>query len=519
MYLVTAEEMRELDRATIERFGTPGHVLMERAGKGATQVLLERFPQLRRKGRRVVVVAGKGNNGGDGLVMARLLKKRGLRTEVVLLGRAADVKGDAERNLRAYRRLRGALHEVTSAAEVDALATRLRGADAVIDAIFGTGLNSEVRGVQGAAIECINDCGAPVFAVDIPSGLDADTGRPLGCAVRANATATFAFAKVGQMLHPGVELCGHLEVIDIGIAAEAITAQTPRTELLTQAMAAGLAPQRAADTHKGHCGHLLVVAGSFGKTGAAQLVSRGALRAGAGLVTLVGPASLYPIYAAGVLEAMTAALPDVDGQLRFAAERLQELVEGKSAVAIGPGIGTHGDARRTVQWLLQNAGAPLVIDADALTCIASDPSELRRARNPAILTPHPGEMARLLGSTAAEVQADRVETARRFAGEHGCTLVLKGARTVVAAPDGRAWINPTGNPGMASGGMGDALTGIVGGLLAQGLEPAEAARLGVYLHGLAADQAAAEGQIGLTASDVIAALRWSLHSLREDAGA
>lgn len=516
MLLVSADEMRALDRLTIERYGTPGHVLMERAGRGATQALLDVFSHLRRKGRRALICAGRGNNGGDGFVMARLLRRRDVRTEVVLLGRAAEVTGDALRNLEAYRRAHGAIHEVTVTAELDRLADRLDGADVVIDAIFGTGLSSEVRGLQAAAIELINASGVPVFAVDIPSGLNADTGQPLGTAIEAEATATFGFAKIGQVLYPGARLCGRLAVVDIGLAPEAIAEQPPKTALLDAAAVARFIPLRQADTHKGDCGHVLVIAGSFGKTGAAQLVSRAAARVGAGLVTLVGPVSLYPIYAAGVLEAMTDALPDDGGRIRFDEMRLRDLVAGKTAVVIGPGIGTHDDARRVVNWLLLHAGVPIVLDADALTCITADLRALREARGPVLLTPHPGEMARLLGTNAAAIQADRVGNARRFAVAHRCILILKGARTVIASPSGWAWVSPTGNPGMASGGMGDALSGILGGLLGQRVAAAEAAQLGVYLHGMAADRvAAAGGEIGLLASDVIGEVRAALHVLRE----
>jgi hydroxyethylthiazole kinase-like uncharacterized protein yjeF len=514
MLLVSAEEMRTLDRLTIERHGTPGHVLMERAGQGAARVLLEQFPYVRQRGKRVLVCAGKGNNGGDGFVVARLLARRGIETDVVLLARARDVSGDALRNLKAYRRLGRAVREVTGEAGLGILGEALSRADAVVDAIFGTGLASEVRGVHAAAIELVNTAGVPVLAIDIPSGLDADTGQPLGTAIEAEATATFGFAKVGQVLLPGARLCGTLAVIDIGLAAEAIAAHPPRSELLEADAVARLVPQRSPEAHKGDCGHVLVIAGSFGHTGAAQLASRAALRSGAGLVTLAGPASLYPVYAAGVLEAMTDALPDRDGVIRFDRARLEQIVAGKTTVVVGPGIGTHPDARRVVRWLLTNTRVPLVLDADALTVLALDRSVLRRAAAPVILTPHPGEMARLLGATAASVQGDRVGVARRFAVEHGCTLVLKGARTVVGGPGGAVWINPTGNPGMASGGMGDVLSGILGGLLAQGLDAAEAARLGVYLHGEAADRAAESGgEIGLLASDVIDGLRAGLRAL------
>jgi NAD(P)H-hydrate epimerase len=512
MRLVTAAEMRTLDRLTIEG-GTPGHVLMERAGAGATAVFLQCVPRLRRRGARALIVAGKGNNGGDGFVIARLLKQRGVRVQVALLGRAADVGGDALRNLRAYTRRRGALVEVTDEAGLARLAAMAAGVDAVVDAIFGTGLRDEVRGLPAAAIEIINTCGAPVLAVDIPSGLDADTGRPLGVAVQAEATATFGFAKVGQVQHPGIRHCGALAVVDIGIADAALAAVPARTALLDASTAARLVPRRDAEAHKGDCGHVLVLAGSFGHTGAAHLAARGAGRAGAGLVTLVGPASLYPVYAAGVREAMTASLPDDGGRIRFDPEPLAALVAGKTAVVVGPGLGTHEGAAATVRWLLEHTTLPAVLDADALTILARDLAPLRAARGRTVLTPHPGEMSRLAGLDTATIQADRVETARRFATAQGCTLVLKGARTVIADADGRAWINPTGNPGMASGGMGDVLAGVIGGLLAQRLAPAEAACLGVHVHGLAADRAAADGEIGLLAGDVAEGLRPAMASL------
>jgi NAD(P)H-hydrate epimerase len=518
MELVTAAEMRMLDRLTIERYGAPGHVLMERAGRGAAQVALRCFPRLTRKGRRVLIVAGKGNNGGDGFVIARWLRRRGIRTEVMLLGRAADVAGDAKRMLEAYGRGRSAIRELTEGGDLSALQKALAGADLVVDAMFGTGLDKPVAGVHGEVIELINASGVPVFAVDIPSGLNADTGLPMGTAIQAEATATFGFAKIGQVVYPGARYCGQLAVVDIGIAAEAVAAHPPRAALLEPADAARLVPVRQTDAHKGDAGHVLVIAGSFGKTGAAQLAARAAARVGSGLVTVVAPASLYPIYAAAALEQMTEALPDDDGRIRFDAARLTSLLAGKTAVVIGPGLGTHDGAEQTVRWLLANAELPIVVDADAITVLARDLSGVRSARAQPLFTPHPGEMSRLLGVGTAAVQADRAGVARRFAVEQRCTLVLKGARSVIAESSGRLWINPTGNPGMASGGMGDVLSGILGGLLAQGLPPPEAACLGVYLHGAVADRAAADGDVGLVASDVLAGLRQGLHALRAALG-
>ena len=502
MLLVTAAEMRRLDALTIERYGIPGHVLMERAGAGATAVLLEQFPHVRRK--RVVVCAGKGNNGGDGFVMARLLRKKGVRAEVMLLGRATDVKGDARRMLAAARRARVRITEVTSARDVGNLATAVAGAALLVDAVFGTGLNAAVEGRYADVLHLMNASGVPIFAVDIPSGLDTDRGTPIGVAIQAEATATFGFAKLGQVIHPGLAHVGALAVVDIGIAPEAVAEVKPQTHLLDAEMVAPLVPVRGAEAHKGTCGHVLVIAGSRGHTGAALLAAHAACRAGAGLTTLAGPASLNAIYCGGAPEVMTALLADSDGFVRFDEHALRALLEGKTAVIVGPGMGTHTDAERLVRFLLREIDLPMVIDADALTCLARDTSMLRGARAQALLTPHPGEMARMSGSTTAAVQSDRIGVARSFVAAHQCVLVLKGARSIIAAPDGTVWVNPTGNPGMASGGMGDALSGILGALLAQGLSPADAACLAVYLHGAVADHAAASGgEIGLLASDVI----------------
>jgi hydroxyethylthiazole kinase-like uncharacterized protein yjeF len=500
MILVSAAEMRRLDQLTIEH-GTPGHVLMERAGQGASTALLHWFPHVRRKS--VVVVAGKGNNGGDGFVMARLLRRRGVRTRVALLGHQSDVKGDAARHLAAFVKGRGAVEEITTASDLERLSEHISGAALAVDAIFGTGLNAPVAGLAADVIELMNACGTPIFAVDIPSGLDADRGVPLGATVQAEATATFGFAKIGQLLYPGADYCGELAVVDIGITPAAIDIVSPAARVIERSAIAGLVPRRRRDAHKGDSGHALIVAGSRGKTGAAQLAARSALRAGAGLVTLAGPASLNAILCAAAPEVMTAPLPDHDDRLVFDASQLARLLEGKSCVVVGPGLGTHDDAQRTVRWLLEHATVPLVADADALTCLVGLP-EWPRARAALIVTPHPGEMARLTNSDSAAVQSDRVGVALRFAEAKDCLVVLKGARSVIASAEGAVWINLSGNPGMAVGGMGDVLSGILGALLAQGLDPIEAVQLGVYVHGAAADEivAARGSELGLLASEV-----------------
>ena len=517
MILVTAAESREIDRLTIERYGTPGTVLMDRAATGATEVLLARFPHVR--GRRVVVCAGKGNNGGDGCIMARLLRRRGVTAEIVLLGAPDDVRGDAGRALAAARRARVPVHVVDSSGALGAATARFGDAALLVDAVFGTGLNAPVSGLYADCLAAMNASGVPIFAVDIPSGLHADRGTPLGVAIRATATATFGFAKIAHVIYPGLTYTGELSVVDIGLAPAAVAEVQPVTRLLDAEAAGRLVPVRPPEAHKGTTGHVLVIAGSRGHTGAALMASHAACRAGAGLTSLAGPASLNTIYSLGAPEVMTAPQADRDGFVEFDETALRRLLDGKTAVIVGPGIGVHDGAAALVRFLLAEAALPMVVDADALTCVARDPAVLQTARAHPVLTPHPGEMARLLGSDTATVQADRLGTAGDFAAAHRCVLVLKGARTIVAAPetsaDGRLWVNPTGNPGMASGGMGDALSGIIGALLAQRLVPAVAARLGAYLHGEIADHlAATRGPIGFLASDVIDGIPAGLARLR-----
>ena len=513
LYLVTAQQMRELDRLTIES-GTPGHVLMERAGAGATAALLKAFPQVRKK--PVLVFAGKGNNGGDGFVIARLLKNEGVACEVILTAKKDEVKGDALRNLKAFARMRGRISEVTATEQLGAVRKKLSGCGLVVDALLGTGLSAPVRGLMAELIDLINASRVPVVAVDTPSGLDSDRGVPLGTAIRASLTVTFGYPKIGLLYASAKTAVGRLETVDIGIASEALTTVNPQTMLLTQESVGALVRPRTLDAHKGDFGHLLVLAGARGKSGAALLSGGAALRVGTGLVTLAGPSSLNAIFSSVLVEAMTVPMPERhDGSLALNENAVADAVQGKSAIAFGPGIGVSSDTIGLTQWLLLNSTIPLVIDADGLNCLATDLAVLREARVPVILTPHPGEMARLVKTSNAEVQSQRLEVARTFALQHHCYLVLKGSRTVIAAPDGRAWVNPTGNPGMASGGMGDVLTGIIGGLLAQGYTPEHACQLGVFLHGFVGDRAADEkGEVGILARDLIDRLPSGIRALR-----
>lgn len=517
MYLVTAKEMRELDRLTIEEYGTPGHVLMERAGAGATDALLQTFPHVRDTS--VLVFAGKGNNGGDGFVMARLLKKHGVKCEVLLAAEKKEITGDALRNLHAFAKMRGKITEVTESSQLPSIQDKLHRSGLVVDALLGTGLNAPVRGLIASLIDLINMSGLPVVAVDIPSGLDADCGEPLGTAVQAELTVTFGYPKRGQIGDPGAAYVGRLAVVDIGIAAEAIDKVDPRVELLTAEEVGLLVRWRRRAAHKGDFGHLLVLAGARGKSGAALLCGGAALRVGTGLVTLGGPSSLNAVFSSVLIEAMTAPLPELpDGSFCLDENALSQALQGKTAIAFGPGIGVSADTIGLTRWLLNQSKVPVVIDADGLNCVATDVGVLRSAQAPVILTPHPGEMARLLNTTNAEIQSHRLDVARSFATDQRCFLVLKGAHSIIAAPDGRAWINTTGNPGMASGGMGDVLTGVIGGLLAQGYPPEEACWLGVFLHGYAGDIAAEEkGEAGILARDLIERLPGGLRALRQAA--
>jgi hydroxyethylthiazole kinase-like uncharacterized protein yjeF len=515
MLVVTAKEMRELDRLTIEKYRVPSLTLMENAGEAIVLALLKRFGKAAKGG--VLVVCGKGNNGGDGLVVARQLKKKSIPCEVVLLARKEDLAPDAAENFRAYLKIKGTIFEARESS-LALLAQRLKGKKLVVDAILGTGLKEEVRGAYAEAIALINSSGLPVVAADVPSGLDSDTGRPLGAAIKAEMTVALGYPKLGEVIHPGISHAGELVVADIGIHPDAVKEVAPSTELLEDEEIGWLVPARDPDSHKGTYGHLLAVAGSRGKTGAAILACRAAMRVGAGLVTLAAARSLNDIFAGALVEVMTEPLRDnADEEVDpLGDHEWRRILEKKSAVLFGPGVGVNDSARSGLWWLLKNLDVPFVIDADGLNLLAGDIERLGGARQPPVLTPHPGEMARLIGGDTAAVNHDRVGVARAFAGRHRCYVVLKGARTVIATPAGRVFINPTGNPGMASGGMGDVLAGMLAGLLAQGFAVEDALRLGVFLHGFAGDRvAAAKGQIGLIASDVIEALPESLKQLKE----
>jgi NAD(P)H-hydrate epimerase len=514
MLVVTAAEMRGIDRATIDEFGVPGAVLMDAAGKGVADVIAALRPPA---GLRAAIVCGSGNNGGDGYVIARHLHNRGADVRLYLAAPRAKITGDADLHLRVVEKMRLPLVDVTAGA--GALDEFARRADVVVDALLGTGLAAEVRGVYRELIEALGRLPGLKVAVDVPSGLDADRGVPLGIAAPADHTVTMAFPKVGLVGDPGFQRVGRLHVVDIGVPRGLAEERGVRLWLLEEGDVAPLLPVRPAAGHKGTFGHLLTVAGSEGKTGAALLCGLAALRAGVGLSTVASTAAGQRALDAKTREVMTDRLCDADDPEVVDWDHASTLLRGKSAVALGPGIPRGAGVAAFVARLVHECPLPLVIDADGLNHLAGDPAPLRGAAGPRVLTPHPGEMARLCGRATADVQADRLGVARAFAAAHGVVVCLKGARTVVAAPDGRAWINPTGNSGMGSGGTGDVLCGLLGAFLAQGCDAIDAARLAVFAHGRAGDLAAVtRGEAALIASDLLDALPavlrpWERHAV------
>ncbi|MDF0650870.1 MAG: bifunctional ADP-dependent NAD(P)H-hydrate dehydratase/NAD(P)H-hydrate epimerase [Nitrospira sp. LK265] len=502
--IITAAQMQDLDRRTISEAHIPATTLMERAGSGVASCLEQRLGPLR--GKTVTVVCGKGNNGGDGFVAARLLRRRHANVHVLAMTPITDLSRDAATMYKQFVRGAGksSVRLFTSKSQIQVL---LQDSDILIDALLGTGLSSAVTGRYAEAIDSINETDRPVVAVDLPSGLHADTGMILGRAVRASLTVTFGLPKLGLYQNCGIDLAGEVAVVDIGIPPAYIDSVESRTTLITEHEVRTYLPRRQPSSHKGTFGHVGIIAGSVGKTGAAAMAARAALRVGAGLVTVAVPTSVNDILEAKLLEVMTVPMPETKARTfaRTSLDRLVAFMTARTAIAIGPGLSTHPETVELVQGLTKQLDRPAVLDADALNALTGRTAILASCKTPPIITPHPGEMARLeADATPQTVNSDRIGTASRFARERGLFVVLKGARTVVARPDGAVAICPTGNPGMATAGTGDVLTGMVVGLLAQGLPSWEAACAATYLHGAAGDLAAARnGQAGLIAGDVI----------------
>jgi hydroxyethylthiazole kinase-like uncharacterized protein yjeF len=505
--------MREIDRRAIKDLGIPSLVLMENAGVALVDEVMRRLEEQRL---RVTIMCGPGNNGGDGMVAARHLSEHGHEVVVFLGVPRAAFRGDAKAQLRILSRLGTEISVLSSPSSFERAFSRISQSDVVLDALFGTGLDRALEGHWAECVRLVNSCPGLVVAADVPSGLDADKGHPLGECVSADLTVTFGYPKAGITLYPGAHYAGEVVVADIGIPRVIIEEMDIPGELITREILDTVYRDRWPDTHKGSYGHLLVCAGSAGKLGAGILAARGAVRSGAGLVTLAVPASALSVVDASTPEVMAAPLPETDvGSFSLKGlNALQRMISERDALAIGPGVSTHPEVADLVRKILENDGFPAVVDADGLNVLGPDLEFLRNRGQLTVLTPHPGEMGRLLGMKTEQIQADRVGWAIKCAARSGCTIVLKGAGTIVAQPDGRYFINTTGNPGMATGGTGDVLTGMIGAALAMGFDTLTSALAAVFLHGASGDLAAEKmTEHALNATDIIDSLGPALRGL------
>lgn len=530
MKLPKAKEMQALDQCAIQDFGIPGVVLMENAGVGTVRMMEETLGSC--AGTFACIFVGPGNNGGDGLVIGRHLHQHGCQPIFFFLVKPDQLRGDAAINLEIIQKLRLPFHVIDTHARVETIPVLYKQFEsrglpcyALIDALFGTGLTRPITDHFAAIIKLINRRdfahGVPVISADCPSGMDADSGKVLGTCVKADQTATYGCAKPGHYIHDSVELTGNLRIVDIGIPPEAIEKTGITTELVTRDVFRKIARQltRQTSSHKGSHGHLLVLAGSPGKTGAAILSTSGALRGGCGLVSLCAPSALNVIYEASLVEAMTIPLPNSSTILSIDdVDTISESIDAKTAVVVGPGIGTAPETAKLIISLYENVTLPLVVDADALNILAAHKGSLSPPAGPRILTPHPGELSRLIGCSVKDIQDNRLEAIRTACSifnnskaQH--VIILKGAGTIIATTEGATLINTTGNPGMATGGMGDVLTGLIGALLCQGISLTQAAAAAVFLHGAAADSLYENIGNGYTATEVAEAIPSTLKSL------
>ncbi len=503
--VLTSQAQREADRLA-EAAGVPSETLMESVGRSAAELILERADF-----ERPLVIAGRGGNGGDALVVARCLLESGTDVTALALCHPEDLSPTTALMARRLEEAApGRLHFL--AKDLGPLEELLSECDGVIDGLFGSGLDRPLAGREAKAVRLINEADRETISLDLPSGLASDQGALLGEAVEADLTIAMEFLKPAHLFFPARDFCGEIEVARVAYPKEVLAHLVPLARVLTQAGAAALLPVRQPDGHKGTFGHVLVVAGSLGMSGAAILCARAALRGGAGLVTVACPVSIQSIVATVLSEALTLGLPEEDGYVGpDAMAVLEPALEAATVLAIGPGLGRSQAASELVEATLERSKVPLVLDADGLFALASHRRWLKRCAGRSVLTPHPGEMARLLDRSAGEIDQDRVETARAFAREHGVVLLLKGRPTAIGRTDGEVFLNETGNTGLAKAGSGDVLTGLIAGLLANGALPEDAAVLGAYVHGAAADLLAEEiSERAILATDLIEALPLAL---------
>lgn len=505
MKILNSFQMREIDRKAINDIGIPGIVLMENAGRSAFEEISKRFPDLRKK--KISILCGKGNNGGDGFVIARHLINNGITPDIYLFGNESDVKGDARINLSILLKMGVKINTINNEDDWDKFKENIKDSEIIIDSIFGTGFQGRLEGLWEKIFADINSYRGFKVAIDIPSGLSSDTFMVKEPSFRADLTITMAAPKIPHVFPPASEKVGEFVVADIGIPQFLFENSSYFLELITEEriLNSKIFKKRKRDSHKGDYGHVVVIAGSMGKTGAAVLAGLSVLKAGAALVTIATPKSCLPIIASSSPEIMTFPLEETeDGTIsEVSLPAILKFVEDKDAVILGPGITTNPSTVEFVIEFLKNSKIPTIVDADGINSIATFPS-IVKGKSHIALTPHPGEFGRVLKITPRDILNNRIDIVRHFAMENGCFIVLKGWRTLIGEPEGRVFVNPTGNPGMATGGSGDVLSGILGGFLAQTRDILESLILGVYLHGLSGDIGAEKkGEISLTAMDIL----------------
>jgi len=513
MKLLRADEMKEIDRRASSEYMIPSIVLMENAGLRTTEKIVELLGGV--CSRKIIILVGRGNNGGDGLVVARHLLNGGAQVDVFMCADASQLSGDARTNYEILVRMSGSIYPLQQEADLHNFIMSLMKTDMVVDAVYGIGFRGSLGEFEAQLAKLVNQSKSLVLAVDIPSGLEADTGRVNGEVFKADHTVTFALPKLGMILGKGREYVGQLTVADISIPKALLEDERLKLQMITEEMIKVHFRPRLQESHKGSYGHALIIGGSTGMSGAAVMTSWAALRCGAGLVTLALPEKIMAA-AQLVPEVMSRGLPSTpEGAISNEACPIIENLLGTAAVcAIGPGMSRYKDGNAIVRTVLEKAGIPVLIDADGLNALNEDIGILKDRQVPVVITPHPGEMARLTNLSVGDIQHERIATSCYYAREWGVTIVLKGNNTIVAHPSGQAYVNTTGNPGMATAGSGDVLSGIIAGLIAQGLKPADAAVAGVYLHGLAGDTASMQlGQRALTATDLIHNMGMAINQL------
>lgn len=513
MKVLSPERMASYDNYSINEWGIPSSVLMENAGRTLFRLMMERYSD---KMGNILVVAGRGNNGGDGFVVARYAKLKGFGVSVFLLGKKEKLKGDARLNMILFEKMGGMVQEIQN--DLGPFSASLKDATIVVDAIFGTGFSKEVSGLEKDVINLINEARKPVISIDIPSGLDGKTGRPSPVCVKADHTFTFAYPKLGHILYPGAFYTGKLTVIDISIPSFVEDILGWDAHLIDGEMLRKTLKERPPDSHKGTFGHTVVIAGSKGKTGAAYMASLSALKIGAGLVTLVIPESLNPILEMKTTEVMTYPVYD-RGLGHFTVDAVEETIEfvrDKDVVILGPGLSQEKEALEFARRIFTSIEKPFIIDADGINAFKDEPHLLKYGAGRTIITPHPGEFSRLIKRTTKEINENRIELGLGFAKEHGVVLVLKGARTLIFDEKGEVYINPTGNPSLAKGGSGDILTGFIGGLKSQGYSLIQSAIIGTYIHGYIADLWTEKySDMDLLATDLLSYLGSAIREIRD----